>query len=127
MASTIRYQLLSLRECERDGDMISSSLITNLAYCVPSGLAAYSENRWFANFVSRSRIYIFYGVENRFLLPVTYFPTNLVYPFTLRVTGIKKDPTLKKTDCRWQLQLKEPFFGMWNPLIFFSKFNLFFF
>jgi len=25
----------------------------------------------------------------RFLLPVTYFPTNLVYPFTLRVTGIK--------------------------------------
>jgi len=23
-----------------------------------------------------------------FLLPVTYFPTNLVYPFTLRVTGI---------------------------------------
>jgi len=21
--------------------------------------------------------------------PVTYFPTNLVYPFTLRVTGIK--------------------------------------
>jgi len=27
--------------------------------------------------------------RNRFLLPVTYFPTNLVYPFTLRVTGIK--------------------------------------
>jgi len=26
--------------------------------------------------------------RNRFLLPVTYFPTNLVYPFTLRVTGI---------------------------------------
>jgi len=25
----------------------------------------------------------------RFLLPVAYFPTNLVYPFTLRVTGIK--------------------------------------
>jgi len=24
----------------------------------------------------------------RFLLPVTYFPTNLVYPFTLGVTGI---------------------------------------
>jgi len=22
-------------------------------------------------------------------MPVTYFPTNLVYPFTLRVTGIK--------------------------------------
>jgi len=27
--------------------------------------------------------------RKRFLLPVTYFPTNLVYPFTLRVTGIK--------------------------------------
>jgi len=24
----------------------------------------------------------------RFLLPVTYFPTNLVYPFILSVTGI---------------------------------------
>jgi len=24
------------------------------------------------------------------LLPVTYFPSNLVYPFTLRVTGIIK-------------------------------------
>jgi len=24
----------------------------------------------------------------RFLLPVTYFPTNLAYPFSLRVTGI---------------------------------------
>jgi len=29
--------------------------------------------------------------RKRFLLPVTYFPTNLVYPFTLRVTGIKID------------------------------------
>jgi len=27
--------------------------------------------------------------RKRFLLPVTYLPTNLVYPFTLRVTGIK--------------------------------------
>jgi len=26
--------------------------------------------------------------RKRFLLHVTYFPTNLVYPFTLRVTGI---------------------------------------
>jgi len=26
--------------------------------------------------------------RKRFLLPVTSFPTNLVYPFTLRVTGI---------------------------------------
>jgi len=26
-----------------------------------------------------------------FLLPVTYFPMNLVYPFTLRVTGAKSE------------------------------------
>jgi len=34
-------------------------------------------------------IYTLWG-RKRFLLPVTYFPTNLVYPFTLRVTGIKR-------------------------------------
>jgi len=28
-------------------------------------------------------------MELEAFLPVTYFPTNLVYPFTLRVTGIK--------------------------------------
>jgi len=33
-------------------------------------------------------IYTLWG-RKRFLLPVTYFPTNLGYPFTLRVTGIK--------------------------------------
>jgi len=33
-------------------------------------------------------IYALWG-RKRFRLPVTYFPTNLVYPFTLRVTGIK--------------------------------------
>jgi len=27
--------------------------------------------------------------RKRFLLRVTYFPMNLVYPFTIRVTGIK--------------------------------------
>jgi len=32
-------------------------------------------------------IYTLWG-RKRFLLPVTYFPTNLVYPFTLQVTGI---------------------------------------
>jgi len=32
--------------------------------------------------------YIYFS-RKRFLLPVTYFPTNLVYPLTLRVTGIK--------------------------------------
>jgi len=33
-------------------------------------------------------IYTLWG-RKRFLLPVTYLPSNLVYPFTLRVTGIK--------------------------------------
>jgi len=32
-------------------------------------------------------IYTLWG-RKRFLLPVTFFLTNLVYPFTLRVTGI---------------------------------------
>jgi len=32
-------------------------------------------------------IYTLWG-RKRFLLPVTYFPTNLVYPFTLRVTAL---------------------------------------
>jgi len=36
-------------------------------------------------------IYSLWG-RKRFFLPVTYFPTNLVYPFTQRVTGI----TIKK-------------------------------
>jgi len=35
-------------------------------------------------------IYTLWG-RKRFLLPVTYFPTNLVYPFTLRVTGINTE------------------------------------
>jgi len=34
-------------------------------------------------------IYTLWG-RKRFLLPVTYFPTNIVYPFTPRVTGIKR-------------------------------------
>jgi len=33
-------------------------------------------------------VYTLWG-RKRFLLPVTYFPANLVHPFTLRVTGIK--------------------------------------
>jgi len=32
-------------------------------------------------------VYTLWG-RKRFLLPVTYFPTNLEYPFTLRVTDI---------------------------------------
>jgi len=33
------------------------------------------------------KIYTLWG-RKRFLLPVTYFPTNLVYRLTIRVTGI---------------------------------------
>jgi len=40
-------------------------------------------------------IYTLWG-RKRFLLPVTYFPTNLVYPFTLRVTGIKSRSSAKE-------------------------------
>jgi len=32
--------------------------------------------------------------RKRFLLPVTYFPTNLVYPFILRVTGITRSKVI---------------------------------
>jgi len=41
-------------------------------------------------------IYTLWG-RNRFLLPVTYFPTNLVYSFTLRVTGINTTDAIIKT------------------------------
>jgi len=34
-------------------------------------------------------IYTLWG-RKRFLLPVTYFPTNTVYPFSLRLTGMTK-------------------------------------
>jgi len=37
--------------------------------------------------IKNIRVYTLWG-RKRFLLYVTYFPTNLVYPFTLRVTGI---------------------------------------
>jgi len=39
-------------------------------------------------FEDHEYIYISCGWK-RFCLPVTYFPLNLVYPFTLRVLGIK--------------------------------------
>jgi len=32
--------------------------------------------------------YIYFMGSETLLLPVTYLPTNLIYPFTLRVTGI---------------------------------------
>jgi len=36
MASTIKYPLLSLRECERDGDMIKEALLFSLTHLVNS-------------------------------------------------------------------------------------------
>jgi len=38
-------------------------------------------------------IYTLWG-RKRFILPVTYFPTNLLYPFTLRVTGITREKVI---------------------------------
>jgi len=38
-------------------------------------------------------IYTLWG-RKRFLLPVTYFPTNLVHPFTLQVPGITREYTV---------------------------------
>jgi len=48
--------------------------------------------------------------RKRFLLPVTYFPTNLVYPFTLRVTGItRKNDIVEYLDYQIPVtQLKGP-------------------
>jgi len=37
-----------------------------------------------------TNIYNLYG-RKRFLLPITYISTNLVYPFTLRIAAIKND------------------------------------
>jgi len=34
--------------------------------------------------------------RKRILLPVTYFPTNLIYPFTLRLTGIISNKQIKE-------------------------------
>jgi len=50
-------------------------------------------------------IYTLWGRE-RFLLPVTYFPTSLVYPLTLRVTGIKMYPQCATGKYR-KLKLRE--------------------
>jgi len=41
--------------------------------------------------------------RKRFLLPVTYFPANLVYPFSLRVTGIIKNKVTISTNLVQQI------------------------
>jgi len=40
-------------------------------------------------------IYTLWG-RKRFIVPVTYFATNLVYPFTSRVAGINSSKTRNK-------------------------------
>jgi len=49
--------------------------------------------RWTRLVILIKNIYTLWG-RKRFPLPVTYFPANLVYPFTLRVTGVKKSASL---------------------------------
>jgi len=53
--------------------------------------------------------------RKRFLLPVTYFPTNLVYPFTLRVMGINIEKRfMSKTVIPYILYFDD--FEIINPL-----------
>jgi len=54
-------------------------------------------------------VYTLWG-RKRFLLPVTYYPTNQVYPFTLRVTG-------KTRENRYSYNLIL-FFPNWNDIPF---------
>jgi len=49
--------------------------------------------------------------RKRFLLPVTYFPTNLVYPFTLRVTGIIIGFNLSSKESANSLAISSSFFA----------------
>jgi len=57
-------------------------------------------------------MYTLWG-RKRFLLPVTYFPTNLVYPFTLRVTGIKIEHILQMGA---DINVRKKLFGSnWQP------------
>jgi len=54
----------------------------------------------------RQNIYTLWG-RKRFLLPVTYFPTNLVFPFTLRVTGITI--SFDQVQLEYRMQLLETY------------------
>jgi len=53
------------------------------------GIKVGGEQRW-NNLALRKKLKNLHTKSqlSSFLLPVAYFPTNLVYPFTLRVTGI---------------------------------------
>jgi len=56
--------------------------------------------------------------RKRFLLPVTYFPTKLVYPFTLRLTeiNIKQYFKLKESIYVYCLFKKEKYQINWELL-----------
>jgi len=68
---------------------------TSIVACIVSEIPAFIRTdgqtdmaRWTRLVILIKNVYTLCG-RKRFLLPVTYFPTNLVYPLTLRVTGIK--------------------------------------
>jgi len=44
----------------------------------------------------------------RFFLPVTYFPSNIVYPFTLRVSGITSSESEVGNQSEFSLGYKNP-------------------
>jgi len=58
-------------------------------------------------------IYTLWG-RKRFLLPVTYFPTKIVYPFTLRVTGMKTTTILFVYPCRGYYDFSQKCATQWR-------------
>jgi len=69
---------------------MGSETLPSACYIYPDQEYIYfmgSETLPSACYILSDNIYTLWG-RKRFLLPVTYFPTNLVYLFTLRVTSI---------------------------------------
>jgi len=83
----------TLTRCVRSSGICTPNL--NSLALIVSEISAFITDRRTDGQLARStrlgilikNIYTLWG-RKRFLLPVTYFSTNLVYPFTLRVTGI---------------------------------------
>jgi len=68
----------------------------SIVACIVSEISAFIQTYGQADMARSTRlviliknVYTLWGLK-RFLLPATYFPSNLVYPFTLRVTGITR-------------------------------------
>jgi len=68
----------------------------SIVACIVSEISAFIRTDGETDMARSSRLVIL--IKNihtlwgrkRFLLPVTYFPTNLVYPFTVRINTIKE-------------------------------------